>query len=210
MLGTLDTEHVNQGVTRSGLCLEDRFWWYEGTGRTHREASGGVQRVAIWLEWAGEAEREQSGGNCQALGREAEGADEIGPGELEGLLPPPGKLVRLVGTHCVGALDHILMGGPVGLLLREESGGAGSCLPSASGAGVVPGGASSLCGTGTQRSPCSLKPTITAHPVKDACLSGSEFYAIISPGGRRARCWVWRTRENRFGSNKRLEGRQHR
>ena len=25
MLGTLDTEHVNQGATRSGLCLEDRF-----------------------------------------------------------------------------------------------------------------------------------------------------------------------------------------
>ena len=62
----------------------------------------------------------------------------------------PGMLVRLLGTCCVGALCHILVAGPVGLLLSEESGGVGSCPLSARSTSVVPEGASSLCGLWTQ------------------------------------------------------------
>lgn len=125
------------------------------------EASVGVQREASWLEPVKGVGIEQRGGNHQGLRKRNRG--DVEAEELPSVTPlrwgtggsgPQGRSVSVTLTSRVGALCHVLLGGPVypgqvHLCLGEvrsgrELGCAPLHLPMTLLWGV--GGAGSLCG----------------------------------------------------------------
>ena len=56
-------------------------------------------------------------------------------------------------------------------------------------------------GCGHKWSPCSPEPTMTAHPVKDACLGISQFCGALSQGGHRGKCRVLEPTRGKNGSS---------